>query len=267
MFVLGLGFGIVALFVLGVTASWLFVRSQTRVPAPAATPAPVAEATPAAPAEPAPAPVPEATPEAAPMAEATPEPAAPATPPPAASEATLALESTPPGASVLVKGKKRGTTPLRLKVPAGAVSLRVEKEGYKPWSQELKVKAGESRTLRAQLESAATPPPVVVATPTPAPRTPAVKEGDLVPLGADVTAPRRTKGDAAQGKRGLAGTVLIEFTVGIDGKPADIKVIESAGGPLDEAAMKAVRSYRYEPATSQGVKVRVLQRARFTFTR
>ena len=130
------------------------------------------------------------------------------------------------------------------------------------------IPAGESRTLRAQLESAATPPPTVAATPPPAPPKAAPpREGDLVPLGPDVTGPKRVKGDAAQGKRGLTGTVLVEFTVGIDGKPTDIKVVESGGVPLDEAAMKAVRSYRYEPATSHGVKVRVLQRARFTFTR
>ena len=268
LFVLGLGFGIVVLFALGVVGSWLFVRSQTSVPAPATAPTAAPEATPVPEASAA-TPVAEATPEAppTPVAEASAAPPA-ATPPPAAAEATLEVESTPPGATVLVKGKKRGATPLRLKVPAGAVSLRVEKEGYKPWSQDLKVRAGESRTLRAQLESAATPPPTVAATPPPAPpKAAAPREGDLVPLGPDVTGPRRVKGDAAQGKRGLAGTVLIEFTVGIDGKPTDIKVVESGGVPLDEAAMKAVRSYRYEPATSHGVKVRVLQRARFTFTR
>jgi TonB family protein len=80
-----------------------------------------------------------------------------------------------------------------------------------------------------------------------------------------VTAPKRTKGDSPQGKRGLSGSVLVEFTVGIDGKPEDIKVVESGGAPLDEAVIKAVRTYRYQPATSHGVKVRVLQRARFNF--
>lgn len=266
MMVLGLGFGIVVLFGLGVVASWLFVRSQTRVPQPASTPVPVAEATPA-PTAPPTAPAVDATPEATPEAEATPAPAAPSTPPPAATEATLVVQSTPAGASVLVKGKRRGATPLRLKVPAGAVTVRVEKDGFKTWSQDLKVQAGETRTLAAQLESAAPPPPVVVATPPPTPKAAAVREGDLVPMGPDVTPPKRLKGDSPAPRRNQTGSVLVEFTVGIDGKPADLKVVESGGESLDEAVLKAIKTYRYEPASSHGVKVRVLQRARFNFTK
>jgi TonB family protein len=261
-------FGLVVLFGAVAGGAWYWIRTQNAArPTPAAPP--VAEATPTAvPAtpEPTPEPVVEETPVAEATAEPAPEAAASASP----GEATLQLRSQPEGATVFVGRKKRGVTPLRLRLPPGSVSLRVEKDGYRPWTSDTRLKAGESRTLEARLEAVAAAAPPPTAAPPPPPAAPAVREGDLVALTGDVTPPRKVKSASpnvpsiAHRKR-LAGSVLLEFVVGIDGRVEDVKVVESAHEVLDKAAIEAVQQWRYEPATSHGVKVRVTQRARFTF--
>jgi protein TonB len=85
-----------------------------------------------------------------------------------------------------------------------------------------------------------------------------------------VVAPRRTFGEpagypeAARRLR-LAGSVKVEITVGSDGTAEDVRVLESAGAILDDAVVEAVRGWRFEPATKQGVRVRVRWPYRQTF--
>jgi protein TonB len=69
--------------------------------------------------------------------------------------------------------------------------------------------------------------------------------------------------DAAFRKR-LEGTVKLEFIVELDGKAGSIRVLESVPG-LDDAAVKCVRSWRFEPATRQGIPVRVVAQAPVSF--
>src|SRR5688572_5642922 len=54
--------------------------------------------------------------------------------------------------------------------------------------------------------------------------------------------------------KGLSGLVIVSYTVDVDGKTQDIRV-ESSDPPevFDKAAMNAVRRWRYEPATIDGV--------------
>jgi TonB family protein len=184
---------------------------------------------------------------------------APAT---AAATVTLAITSDPPGARVLVGKKVRGTTPLRLQVPPGKVSLVVERDGFKTWKKDLVLVAG-SMKLAARLERL---PQEAAAKPTPTPA--GVKAGDLVPLGPDVTPPKRRSDDQPEVPRNApkaSGSVLVEFVVDEDGRTTDAKVTESAGAILDAACLDAVKRWRYTPASTQGVKVKVVQRARFTF--
>jgi TonB family protein len=52
---------------------------------------------------------------------------------------------------------------------------------------------------------------------------------------------------------GVAGDpVVLSMTVGTDGKPHDLKVFTSAGKASDEAAIDAVRRWRFKPATCNG---------------
>ena len=53
----------------------------------------------------------------------------------------------------------------------------------------------------------------------------------------------------------LQDHVLLEFTVGADGIPSDILVIESAGPKWDEASTEALAKWRFKPAMHDGVPV------------
>jgi TonB family protein len=51
--------------------------------------------------------------------------------------------------------------------------------------------------------------------------------------------------------------VAVRLVVNEDGSTSDLKVTESAGSILDEAVLRAIRTWRFEPATKAGVKVKV----------
>ncbi|WP_345552318.1 energy transducer TonB [Microbulbifer aestuariivivens] len=60
-------------------------------------------------------------------------------------------------------------------------------------------------------------------------------------------APRYPNAALAQG---LEGNISMSFVVGEDGKPKDIKVIESVGEPLESAALRALEKAFYLPKHS-----------------
>jgi serine/threonine-protein kinase len=67
--------------------------------------------------------------------------------------AAVRVESRPAGASVYVDGKLVGTTPVSLAaVEAGDHSVRITRDGYKPWSGTVHVAAGEQNRVTASLE-------------------------------------------------------------------------------------------------------------------
>jgi serine/threonine-protein kinase len=111
----------------------------------------------------------------------------------------------------------------------------------------------------------ATPKPVR-ATPKPA----RVVEGQLVEMGPGVTRPRRISGESASypdRARRLKqfGTVAIDLIVDENGLPSDLEVVESAGAILDEVVLDAVRTWRFEPARKDGVRVKVRWQVRHTY--
>jgi len=56
---------------------------------------------------------------------------------------------------------------------------------------------------------------------------------------------------------GIEGTVRVKVLVGEDGRPQEVTIGKSSGeSALDEAAMDAVRTWRFEPARRNGVPVR-----------
>lgn len=66
---------------------------------------------------------------------------------------SLDIQSSPPGAIVLINGEIRGRSPLRLESLApGSYSLRVEKEGYAPSSQAFVIESGKSAKITLQLQ-------------------------------------------------------------------------------------------------------------------
>lgn len=55
---------------------------------------------------------------------------------------------------------------------------------------------------------------------------------------------------------GIEGNVRVKVLVGTDGRPRDVVIDRSSGDPrLDDAALDAVRQWRFEPARSDGKAV------------
>ena len=88
-------------------------------------------------------------------------------------------------------------------------------------------------------------------------------------LGAGIQPPKKVKDvkalypEAALASQ-LRGTVVIEATIGVDGRVLDAVVRRSIPG-LDQAALDAVRQWEYEPALMNGVPVAVIMTVTVAF--
>jgi TonB family protein len=65
----------------------------------------------------------------------------------------------------------------------------------------------------------------------------------------------RPKYPSSARKRRIRGTVVVSFVVTREGLPADLQLIHPVARSLDESAMRAVRSFRFRPATLRGEPV------------
>jgi TonB family protein len=172
---------------------------------------------------------------------------------------TLELDSDPASATVQVDGLPRGTTPFSdNRMAPGTHRVIVERPGYRSFAQAVDVSPGKTERLVARLEREEGPAPSDEGLR----RRGWVRVGDLVVLGPGVTPPWRRSGEPApypEAARRLhiEGTTAVELTVSETGEVLDARVTESAGQLLDEALLRAVATWRYEPAGKNGVKVRV----------
>jgi protein TonB len=94
-------------------------------------------------------------------------------------------------------------------------------------------------------------------------------EGPLI-IGGDVRAPvlvARAEPEYPEAARRLhlEGMVILEAIISADGAVGDIRVVHSANPLLDAAAEKAVRQWRYRPATLNGRAVGVYLTVTVTF--
>ena len=180
------------------------------------------------------------------------------------------IGSTPPGAAVSVDGAPVGETPLAgLKLRPGVHQVEVAKEGYERRSESVRIEAGKRAKLDVPLAA------IVKATPTPAPPPPVVVDANAVyeNTAHDVdTLARRIAGPSASYpekaprlERASQVSVSVNFIVNENGEVVDPKVTESAGKLIDEAVLSAIRTWRYEAAVKQGLKVKVRVRFRQTF--
>jgi protein TonB len=64
---------------------------------------------------------------------------------------------------------------------------------------------------------------------------------------------------------GVQGIVIMEATIGVDGKVTDVRVLRSIP-LLDRAAMEAVRQFEYTPTVVEGVTVPVIMTVSINFT-
>lgn len=90
--------------------------------------------------------------------------APPLAPSASTAQASLVIDSTPPGADIEVDGGFVGNTPSTVSVSAGNHEITIKKKGFSDWSRMLNVSGGNVH-LDANLEA----PPVPAATPQPAP--------------------------------------------------------------------------------------------------
>ncbi len=85
---------------------------------------------------------------------------------------------------------------------------------------------------------------------------------EILPVGGDVRAPvllERVEPDYPEAARRARseGTVILEATITASGEVQQIRVLKSLNPLLDEAAVRAVRGWRYRPATLNGRAVPV----------
>jgi hypothetical protein len=95
--------------------------------------------------------------------------------PPAAAQASLVIDSSPPGADIEIDGAFVGNTPSTVPVTPGSHEIAVKKKGFADWTRKLSVTGG-SVHLSAELESAPAPAAALSAAPSttsPAPPAPA----------------------------------------------------------------------------------------------
>jgi len=196
-------------------------------------------------------------------------PQAPAAPRPA----LFRIRSVPPGAQVAVDGRVVGVTPIeRIQVDAGARVVRVLRDGFLPWEDTFRARAGRTETIDAVLTERAAAAPEPAPKPEPAvPEPPRVVEGALVERGEPgVTNPKCIRCPAvaypeAARRTRLQGVVEVSFLIDENGEVSELQVLESGGEVFDDAVLETVKSWRYEPATKHGVRVKMrwLQRFRF----
>lgn len=133
--------------------------------------------------------------------------------------------------------------------------------------------AAKTRRKKAVVEPVVAPAPVEAPAPAPAPAAPPpTRRGDLVEAGPGVVAPRTLSipgakyPDRARREKREA-TIGILVLVDENGAPVATKVQEGDpfGVGFDEAALTAVRAARFEPATKDGVAVKMWKLVRVGF--
>ena len=126
----------------------------------------------------------------------------------------------------------------------------------------------ETQTVgTAQPEATTAPPAAAEATEPTAADPPAIVEP--VRVGGNVPQPRKTWNVTAEYPRmaylrRVQGIVILEVTVDREGEVSKVSVLRSSEG-LDEAAVDAVRQWRYEPTMVQGRPVSVILTATVRF--
>ena len=92
---------------------------------------------------------------------------APAAAPPQVAQASLVVDSAPPGADIEIDGAFVGNTPSTVPVAPGNHEITVQKKGFADWTRKLSVTGG-SIHLSADLDPASASAPVPAAVPAPA---------------------------------------------------------------------------------------------------
>jgi TonB family protein len=174
--------------------------------------------------------------------------------------------STPAGASVSVDGKPAGETPLRgVKLQPGKRRVEIALDGHETWSSTLDVAAGDTGRVDVRLQ----PRPAAKRIPEPVdvsrvyPNEPG--QVDTLARRLSGASPAYPSARAPRLRSGQRVSVLVRFVVTDQGEVTDVAVVESAGKIVDDVVVAAIRSWKFEPATRRGVRVKVETSFRQTF--
>lgn len=186
---------------------------------------------------------------------------------------TLVIESTPPGAAIIINKKVVGVTPKTMtNMKASKYTVLLKLDGHEDYTGTVRVKTDETATLQASLVAVYKPPPPPEPEPV-KPAEPKVTPGMLVQLGQPgVVPPKSIKKvpakypDVAKQRR-LEGVVGLSILVSETGKVLEVKIVKSTNPILDDSAMEAVKQWTYQPATKDGVPVKVWLPVSMSFQR
>jgi TonB family protein len=173
---------------------------------------------------------------------------------------TINVESQPDGAFIVIANRVMGVTPKMFSRKPGKYDITLKKDGFQDYTGSVTVLQDKKVTFHGNLAEIPKPVPVVVQPP--APKAPEVTKGQLVTLGPDVIPPKPVKKvyakypDTAKAKK-LEGTVRLNVLVDETGHVIDIKITKSAHPLLDDAVTKAYQQWTFQPATKQGIPVKV----------
>ncbi|HEU5081623.1 MAG TPA: TonB family protein [Opitutaceae bacterium] len=161
---------------------------------------------------------------------------------------TIVINSTPSGATVLRDGNSVGTTPLTLNdVTPGDVTFTISQRGYDNATVSGKVESGKTLTLNGTLLDPE--------------RVMKLSELDERPVPLQQVEPELTSGMRSDG-----GTATIEFVVGKDGIPTDVKIVSASNPAFGRACMAAAAKWRFRPGVvhSKAVRTRMILPFRMT---
>lgn len=117
----------------------------------------------------------------------------------------------------------------------------------------------------AQASASPAPRATPIATPTPAPTPKPTPRPPTFTEAVPVDTPKPTLPDSLRVDP-LDRTTVAEFVVGADGKPVDVRVVQSAGiRDLDQLALDAAKEWRFKPATRDGVPIQSTVRLHVAF--
>lgn len=175
------------------------------------------------------------------------------------------IGSEPSGAEIIIKNRMVGLTPKKFpSMAAGKHEVWLKKKGFQDYIETIRVTAGETTTLQAELK----PVEPEVKPPPPKPVEPEVVPGMLVELGPDVVPPKAIKKTAPKFDRKnkkMAGTCKLKVLVSEQGKILEVRVAQSANKVLDQISIDTVREWQYQPATKKGVPVKVWVDVSFSY--
>ena len=182
------------------------------------------------------------------------------------------IRSTPSGSRVQIDGRDAGATPIdRHQVWAGGRRVLIELDGFLPWEDTVRARAGVTETIDVELTPRRSSQ-AVNAEPTETESAPeTVAEGTLVKRGEMGVINPRCVGcppvayPQATRRARMQGVVELSFVIDENGEVRDLQVEESAGPIFDSAVVDTVRQWRYEPATKNGVRVKMRWMKRFRF--